>query len=152
MHYWSRFSSLLKSSGQLPLEIVARLDSETDDIVDLVGNPNKEGVWSRRGMVIGHVQSGKTQNYSAVICKVTDAGYQIIVLLTGITNSLRRQTQERINEAFIGKQASGHQALMNRRIGVGLPENDQTKRFLNAGTYLEGDFSASALQGPRVFN
>ena len=60
---------------------------ETDDIVDLVGNPNEEGVWSRRGMVI-YVQSGKTQNYSAVIC-LADAGYQIIVLLTGITNSLR---------------------------------------------------------------
>ena len=73
------------------------------------------------------------------------------MLLTGITNSLRRQTQERINEAFIGKQASGHQALMNKRIGVGLPENDQTKRFPNAGTYLEGDFSASALQAATGF-
>ena len=45
-----------------------RLDAETDHIVDLAGDPTKDGLWNRRGMVIGHVQSGKTQNYSAVIC------------------------------------------------------------------------------------
>ena len=93
-------------------------------------------------MVIGHVQSGKTQNYSAVICKATDAGYKVIILLAGITNSLRRQTQDRINEAFIGKRSSRIHAIANQRVGVGLSPG---ARFPDAGTYLEGDFGSGNL-------
>ena len=104
LEYWSRFGLFLRTRDYLAPQVVNRLDAETDHIVDLAGDPTKDGVWNRRGMVIGHVQSGKTQNYSAVICKAADAGYKVIILLAGITNTLRRQTQDRINEA-IGRRA-----------------------------------------------
>ena len=68
--YWSRFGLFLRTRDYLAPQVVNRLDAETDHIVDLAGDPKKDGLWNRRGMVIGHVQSGKTQNYSAVICKV----------------------------------------------------------------------------------
>ena len=116
----------------------------TDNIIDLAGNPNKQGLWIRRGMVIGHVQSGKTMNYSAVICKATDAGYKVIILLAGITNSLRRQTQDRINESFIGRRASNNRKLMSERVGVGKMDSGQI--VPHAGTFLEGDFKSATLQ------
>ena len=51
---------------------------------------------------MGHVQSGKTTNYSALIAKALDSGYRHIIILAGITNSLRRQTQERLDEVILG--------------------------------------------------
>ena len=150
LHYWQRFNLLLKGREDLAPQVINMLDAETDRIIDLAGNPLKPDVWNRRGMVIGHVQSGKTQNYSAVICKAADAGYKVIILLAGITNSLRRQTQDRINEAFIGRRASRHQALMSQRFGVG--NVIANPKFPDAGTHLEGDFSAAALDGAIGFN
>jgi hypothetical protein len=144
LYYWSRLNKLLMNDPNLPSAVTNRLDTVTDSIVDLAGNPAKQGLWNRRGMVIGHVQSGKTLNYSAVICKAADAGYKVIVLLAGITNSLRRQTQDRINEAFIGRRASKNSQLMSEKVGVG--KIGSSPIVPHAGTFLEGDFSASALQ------
>jgi hypothetical protein len=105
-HYWERFSSWLRSDGKIPTKVVIKLDQITDKIVDYAGDPNEKGNWERKGLIIGQVQSGKTTNYSGVICKAADAGYKVIVLLAGISNNLRKQTQERINEAFIGKNTT----------------------------------------------
>ena len=144
LYYWSRLNQLLMQDPNLPSSVTNRLDSVTDTIIDLAGDPGKQGHWNRRGMVIGHVQSGKTMNYSAVICKAADAGYKVIILLAGITNSLRRQTQDRINEAFIGRRASKNSQLMSERVGVG--KIGSSPIVPHAGTFLEGDFSATALQ------
>ena len=57
----------------------------------------------RKGMVVGNVQSGKTANYIGLISKAADAGYKVIVVLAGILDDLRIQTQIRIEEGFIGK-------------------------------------------------
>jgi hypothetical protein len=56
----------------------------------------------RRGLVVGQVQSGKTANYTGLVCKAADAGYKLIVILTGLHNSLRSQTQLRLDEGFLG--------------------------------------------------
>jgi hypothetical protein len=108
--YWPRLRKYYMHNALLPAPVVATLDQVTDEILDYCGNPDEGDDWSRRGMVMGHVQSGKTTNYSALICKASDAGYQIIILLAGLTNSLRRQTQERLDETFLGRSS-----LYNRR-------------------------------------
>jgi hypothetical protein len=51
--------------------------------------------------VVGYVQSGKTANFTAVISKAADAGYRFFVILSGTKNSLRRQTQQRLNREII---------------------------------------------------
>ena len=50
-----------------------------------------------RGLVLGYVQSGKTTNFTAVIAKAADAGYRFFIVLSGVHDALRQQTQDRLN-------------------------------------------------------
>lgn len=105
-YYWDRYRQLLASrdfSGQ----VLATLDSVTDRILGLLENPSKEGEWDRRGMVMGHVQSGKTANYTGLVCKAADAGYRVIIIIAGLHNNLRNQTQRRIDEGLVGFDSTG---------------------------------------------
>lgn len=99
--YWNRYRELLMRSGWSP-RVAGTLDRSMDDLLDLLGNPENSGAWKRRGLVVGDVQSGKTASYSALICKAADAGYKMVVLLTGTLENVRRQTQERLDAAFVG--------------------------------------------------
>ena len=69
-------------------------------ILGLLENPKRDGLWDRRGLVVGNVQSGKTSNFIALINKAADAGYKFIVVMSGLTKDLRRQTHERLDEGF----------------------------------------------------
>lgn len=100
--YWNRYQKLLLQNG-LPKDVVISTDKVTDKILSRLGNPEKRVPWDRRGMVVGHVQSGKTANYTGLICKAADAGYRLIIVIAGIHNNLRNQTQARIDEGFIGR-------------------------------------------------
>ena len=157
-HYWSRLRDYLLVRDILPPNVISRLDTVTDEILDYSGNPAVPGGWSRRGMVMGHVQSGKTTNYSALICKAADAGYKIIILLAGLTNSLRSQTQERIDETFIGKKSVFQSAVDETMTILTFSEE---KRFPAYGTSRDKDFhksiaanygvSLSSLSEPIIF-
>jgi hypothetical protein len=121
--YWGRYRRLLNQKG-LPKSVIDATDDVTDRVLDRLGNPKDASSWSRRGMVVGHVQSGKTQNYTGLICKAADAGYRLIIVIAGIHNNLRNQTQARIDEGFIGRD-TGRLAHVNKKmkqkiIGVGL--------------------------------
>jgi hypothetical protein len=100
--YWKRYEQLLLKNG-LPRDVVTGTDIVTDKILGRLGNPKEHASWDRRGMVVGHVQSGKTLNYTSLICKAADAGYRLIIVVAGIHNNLRNQTQIRIDEGFIGR-------------------------------------------------
>jgi hypothetical protein len=118
--YWERYKKLLLKNG-LPQDVVTSTDIVTDRILSRLGNPKLEEKWDRRGMVVGHVQSGKTANYSGLICKAADAGYRLIIVIAGIHNNLRNQTQARIDEGFIGRDtAKAGQKKGDHAIGVGL--------------------------------
>ena len=71
-NYWERYRQYILPS--IGLDPVTRLDEITDRILSHLENPEREGVWDRRGLVVGHVQSGKTSNYTGLICKAADAG------------------------------------------------------------------------------
>ncbi|WP_353475473.1 Z1 domain-containing protein [Salipiger sp. H15] len=127
--YWGRYRKLMLKNG-LPQDVVTSTDTVTDEILGRLGNPNLQEEWDRRGMVVGHVQSGKTGNYTGLICKAADAGYRLIVVIAGIHNNLRNQTQERIDEGFIGRD-TGRLAMKGKRdgskaIGVGLFDDRRT--------------------------
>jgi hypothetical protein len=120
--YWNRYQKLLLQNG-LPKDVVISTDKVTDKILSRLGNPAKHVPWDRRGMVVGHVQSGKTANYTGLICKAADAGYRLIIVIAGIHNNLRNQTQARIDEGFIGRDTGKSQETRKGRakhiIGVG---------------------------------
>jgi hypothetical protein len=101
-YYWERYRKFLLKS-KFPPHVVRSLGGITDQILDHTENPKKPGQWDRRGLVVGHVQSGKTANYTGLICKAADSGYRVIIVLAGMLNSLRSQTQERIDQGFIGR-------------------------------------------------
>lgn len=121
-YYWDRYRRLLSQNG-LPPGVIRATDEVTDKILDRLGDPRDLSRWSRRGMVVGHVQSGKTANYAGLICKAADAGYRLIVVIAGIHNNLRNQTQTRIDEGFIGRDtarlASRDRGTQQKIIGVG---------------------------------
>lgn len=102
--YYPRYRRWLSQKGFVS-NVLGVLDKDTDKIVGLLGDPLHGRPWSRRGLVVGHVQSGKTANYSGVICKAADYGYRFIVVLAGIQEDLRAQTQERIEEGFVGSNS-----------------------------------------------
>jgi hypothetical protein len=102
--YWRRYKQLLLNQG-FGGRVVNAISDVTDEILDLAGDPDAEGEWSRRGLVVGHVQSGKTANYVGLINKAADAGYKLVVLIAGIHSNLRSQTQERIDQGFVGRDS-----------------------------------------------
>ncbi len=125
-YYWSRYKRLLTQQGFSPA-VMSTLDSVTDRILDLLQDPTTPGSWDRRGMVIGHVQSGKTANYTGLICKAADSGYKLIVIIAGIHNNLRNQTQVRIDEGFVGRDSA---RLLTNKVSrfVGVGRFDKTRR------------------------
>jgi hypothetical protein len=127
--YWSRYREALLREGWGPL-VTSTLDQATNQFVDLMGDPEKPAAWRRRGLVVGDVQSGKTATYAALICKAADAGYRMVILLTGMLENVRRQTQERLDAAFVGLDSRDFLTMgqlgRKKHIGVGLinPKRD----------------------------
>ncbi len=150
-YYWNRYHELLKE--KFSVDVVGKLDTITDKILDHLEDPQKEGNWQRKGLVVGHVQSGKTANYIGLICKAADAGYKVIIVLGGMLNSLRNQTQARIDSDFFG-----YCTKTKKEIGVAKFEN--TRRPFSLTTSI-ADFAKTtadrvqidleALKEPVVF-
>jgi hypothetical protein len=114
--YWPRYRDML--AIKMSDTAVDALDNSTDRILGLLEDPARVGAWDRRGLVVGHVQSGKTANYSGLICKAADSGYKIIIVLAGLHNNLRSQTQIRLEEGFLGYETSATGGVV-KLIGVG---------------------------------
>ncbi|MDX5408582.1 MAG: Z1 domain-containing protein [Chromatiaceae bacterium] len=135
--YWRRYQDYLES--KLSDVVVEGLDEATDEILTLLEDPRREDSWDRRGLVVGHVQSGKTSNYSGLICKAADAGYKIIIVLAGMHNNLRSQTQIRLEESFLG-----YETTVDRDPGkpIGVAEFGGDLKTNSATTRAEnGDFN-----------
>ena len=137
--YWQRYAEFLER--RLPQDAVQALDLSTDTVLSLIENPKRDGQWDRRGLVVGHVQSGKTSHYSGLICKAADAGYKIIIVLAGLHNNLRAQTQVRLDESFLGFRTTAVNDEPLVPIGVGELDSDMNIRPNFATNRAEtGDF------------
>lgn len=138
--YWNRYKNYLLNTKHFGLNIVNKLEKETlKDLMNSLGNPNSNSSFLRRGLVIGDVQSGKTSTYIGLICKAADAGYKVIILLTGTIESLRKQTQERIEEGFVGANIDKIKDKIDPNFRVGVGKDGQPLR-VTAFTSREDDF------------
>ena len=121
--FWTRYRMYLKKDKHFPDAVIANLDALTDEILDHLFNPQMENVQiDKKGLVVGQVQSGKTANYTGLICKAADAGFNFIVVLAGIHNNLRSQTQTRLDEGFLGfdtQYVRKYEEGLSQKIGVG---------------------------------
>lgn len=131
--YNRRFKRYLAEAKHWSEDMIRDLDHNTDEIMNRIGDPVKKE--KRKGLVIGDVQSGKTANYTAICNKAIDAGYKIIIVLAGRTNTLRRQTQKRLETDFVGLQKDD----ANQKKGEILPT-------INVGVGLYGKVEANNVE------
>lgn len=141
--FWDRYIKYLNNKG-FNYNIINTMDKTTDEIIDMLGNPKSEDYFSRRGLIIGDVQSGKTATYTALINKAADAGYKVIILLTGMIEKLRRQTQSRLDEGFVGLDSTAFTSG-NRDVCVGVGVIDSSISGW-ALTSTSSDFNKSTAQ------
>lgn len=136
--FWTRYKNYLIDAKNFSPNVVSTLGEDTLDIklMNFIGNPISSLNYLRRGLIIGDVQSGKTSTYIGFMCKAADAGYKVFILLTGTVESLRKQTQERVEEGFIGIDMTAD-LTGGRRVGVGL---DNKEIFAMAMTSRSSDF------------
>ena len=123
--YWNRYREYLSGTkGWSQKTIEMSINKPTDFIMNRISNPNSGVTEKSYGAVFGYVQSGKTANYIGLINKAVDAGYKIIIVLAGMHNNLRSQTQMRIDEEVLGFETSidylkKKKGIVPSTIGVG---------------------------------
>ena len=119
-HYWTNYREFLLQKG-FSASVVDELDDSSTAILSRMEDPSRTGEWDRRGMVMGSVQSGKTASYTGLIAKAIDSGYKIVIIPTGVHNSLRSQTQVRIIDEILGYDNDKAMRMehVDRKVGVG---------------------------------
>ncbi|MBC5774344.1 Z1 domain-containing protein [Pontibacter sp. KCTC 32443] len=143
--FWNRYEEYLREEKNIPANVIGQVHKLTDATLDKLFDPTKNRPMDKRGLVVGQVQSGKTSNYTGLICKAADAGFKFIIVLAGIHNNLRSQTQLRLDEGFLGFDTQ-HQRAFNQNnlwIGVGQINQGIVAHSLTS-SQEKGDFTAGA--------
>jgi hypothetical protein len=141
--FWNRYRDYLQDEKNYPESVLNQLDKLTDRTLDGMFNPEQNVVISKYGLVVGQVQSGKTSNYTGLICKAADAGFKLVIILAGIHNNLRSQTQLRMDEGFLGFDTQFQRAFNTGQhtIGVGIRKDPLPVHSVTSSSD-SGDFSA----------
>jgi hypothetical protein len=98
---WEFAKQQLLNEGRSQEEL-DELVKSSSQILGLLSSPITDQ-FASRGLVLGYVQSGKTTNFIATISQAADEGYRLIIVLSGVTNNLRKQTQERLERSLTGE-------------------------------------------------
>lgn len=141
--FWNRYREYTRINKNFSDTVIGQLDRLTDRTLDGLFDPTLTGALKKYGLVVGQVQSGKTSNYTGLICKAADADFKLIIVLAGTLNNLRTQTQLRLDEGFLGFDTQHERAfrLNNLWIGVG---NIERTSIAHSLTSSKSDFNAGA--------
>jgi hypothetical protein len=149
LRHWSRWRRyLIMEKGWSPA-VIDSIDETTDKILDAIDDPKANSLLGdRRGLVLGYVQSGKTAHYTGLINKALDSGFQLIIILAGMHDNLRMQTQTRLDEEVFGCDSSIEAAMKNGMFmeltGVGkLASSEELMVNMYTGRDKKGDFKKS---------
>jgi len=118
--YWNRYREYLLDYKDWNEQVVSTIGRTADEILDMIGNPAEPGRWKRSGLIMGDVQSGKTANYTSLCNKAMDAGYRVIVVLTGMQENLRKQTQSRLDAELVGLDSEAFLDKYGRQMSIGV--------------------------------
>ena len=142
-YYWPALRQFLLTHKGWESSALRSLDDSSDRILRQLMAPSTER-FDIRGLVLGFVQSGKTANYTAVIAKAVDAGYRLVIVLSGIDNGLRRQTNSRLKRELVGYPDDRPGAV--RLPPMGRQWHEFTRDDLH-GDFQPGFANHAALQG-----
>lgn len=151
--YWNRYRTYLQTKKHWSSDVIKRLNDTTNSIMNDLGDPtNPKKDFARRGLLLGDVQSGKTATYTAICNKAADAGYRVIIVLSGMMENLRFQTQERLDAEFAGRESKyaldtkANTKIKNKSLGVGkIPPTNRDKR-ISCFTSVSTDFNKRVLK------
>ncbi|RYF54755.1 MAG: hypothetical protein EOO27_22850, partial [Comamonadaceae bacterium] len=105
-HHWRRHEVMLRQSDRASGQIDS-VAAQSLRILRKLPDPVPSRAFQARGLVVGYVQSGKTASYTALAARAADAGYRLVIVLSGIHESLRAQTQNRLERELTGHQEGG---------------------------------------------
>ena len=146
--FWNRYKKYLEEVKHWNPRVTTNLGKISDEILDLCGDPEDEH-FAIKGLVLGDVQSGKTANYTAICNKAADTGYRIIIILAGLQENLRKQTQERLDAECSGRKSEYYldpkveQGIKNQPVGVG---RYGTAKKIASFTSVTKDFDSGVLR------
>jgi hypothetical protein len=141
--YWRNYREHLAKKRGFSSNSLARLDISSSEIVGRLSDPTSVNPYSTRGIVVGYVQSGKTTNFTAVIAKAIDAGYRMVIVLTGMHEALRRQTQRRLDMELFG--IPNILNSLSELSAIGTPAG----QYLDDDEWSNGGFSILGGKAPR---
>lgn len=149
-NYSDRYFRLLEKSGRSEKVVTETINSSLQ-ILEKMGDPKSDKPFYVKGLVVGSVQSGKTGNFNAVINRSIDAGYGLIIVLSGIMEDLRSQTQLRIDNDVIGTGITDITSENKGVIGVGKiarfgNQGDNTVNQVFSITSYKSDFNKSLVE------
>lgn len=134
---FTAYEQYLENVANLSSKVITGISLSMDKVMNNIGDPKREDSYLKKGLVIGDVQSGKTGNFIALMNKAADAGYNMVVITTGTIEKLRRQTQSRIEEGFIGTFTATRNKLSKSKTVKDFGNSEQTLALTNA----DKDFS-----------
>lgn len=146
--FWNRYKKYLEEVKHWNPRVTTNLGKISDEILDLCGDPSEDH-FAIKGLVLGDVQSGKTANYTAICNKAADTGYRIIIILAGLQENLRKQTQERLDAECSGRKSEyyldpkAEQGIKNQPVGVG---RYGTAKKIASFTSVTKDFDSGVLR------
>lgn len=154
-NYSDRYFTLLEKAGRSE-KVIHETKKTSFEILEKIGDPKSREEFYVKGLVVGSVQAGKTQNFNAVINRAIDSGYGLIIVLAGLMEDLRNQTQLRIENDVIGEGLDiDTDTLVKKGVGT-------IRRFGNMGdssitqvisiTSAKSDFKKSLLDADFSLN
>lgn len=136
--FWTRYRDYLIRVKHWDQEAVDSIDDSTNEIMQSLGNPKEIHPFDKRGLVLGYVQSGKTANFTGLINKAYDVGYKLVIVLSGVHNDLRAQTQLRLDEEVIGSRVDRE----GEPVGVAQIYRNTPNHIISTWTTVERDISS----------
>lgn len=150
--YRERYFKYLEVYRSRSRESIIKTRESTLRCLQKIGNPKGNYNFNSRGLVVGPVQGGKTEHFNGVIASAFDAGYHLIIVLSGIMEDLRQQTQERIINDVVGTRVGSGEptgAELVEQFGANNSLNNNAIRVL---TSLENDFNANVAGVESILN
>lgn len=137
--FYDRYEKYLLDIKKWNWGAISSINEISNNILDHIKNPKTNNYFGVKGLVMGDIQSGKTANYTALINKAIDVGYKFIIVLAGMTNDLRSQTQKRIDKEVLGYETrpnlNNSGVCKGEIIGVGQTGDSKKTYSINAITH-----------------